>query len=218
MAMSQSHTTRARREQGFSLLETVIALFVLAVGLTALAALMSRMHVGSTSARYMSMAAFLASEKLEDLSRYQTCDPNIVVPTSAGTTAGSLTADITAVNVTTPCTSAISLVVSYSDQVWLSAGNGNISETTSSLDGSGHLQYTTYQQTPQGVPNSSTSTTAPTPSSDTLVFSRRWMIEKDTPVVGVNRITVLVTLVDPAPIQNVSFQMSMVRQYQSTLQ
>jgi len=45
-----------------------------------------------------------------------------------------------------------------------------------------------------------------------MTFHRRWIIEADTPVTGVRRVTVLVTI-NSANIQpsNASFQMSMVR-------
>jgi hypothetical protein len=55
-----------------------------------------------------------------------------------------------------------------------------------------------------------TSTTQPDPAPDTLQFRRRWVIEKDSPVTGVRRVTVAVLLTSPA-VGNVNFQMSMVR-------
>jgi hypothetical protein len=55
----------------------------------------------------------------------------------------------------------------------------------------GTTQYiTTYHSADGRIPPPVTSTTAPT----NMTFHRRWIIEADTPVTGVRRVTVLVTL------------------------
>src|SRR5579863_5722593 len=82
---------------GFSLLETMVAVLVLAIGLLAVAALTAKMVGGTSQSHYMSLAADLASEKLEDLNRWPSFDPNVYV--ASGSTAGSLTSD-TSANVT----------------------------------------------------------------------------------------------------------------------
>jgi len=68
--MDKSLSPRKPRQQaGFTLVETMVAILVLTIGLFSVAALMSSSLNMSAHARYMSTAAMLASEKLEDLSR-----------------------------------------------------------------------------------------------------------------------------------------------------
>jgi hypothetical protein len=44
-----------------------------------------------------------------------------------------------------------------------------------------------------------------------MTFHRRWLIEGDTPVTGVRRVTVIVTLANKTVTPTVNFQMSAVR-------
>ena len=74
------------RRAGFSLVEVLIAMTILAVGLTAMAALVTQTLSGTDRARYLSVATTLVSEKLEDLNRWPNVDPHV----AAG---GGLTAD-----------------------------------------------------------------------------------------------------------------------------
>ena len=53
-------------------METMIAIVILSVADVVVAALMSKMTGSTEQSRYMSMAALLASEKLEDLNRLPT--------------------------------------------------------------------------------------------------------------------------------------------------
>src|SRR5579871_3500515 len=110
MALSQSIRNRSG-SSGFTVLEVLVAVVVLAIGILGAAALMSQMNVDTTASRYMSTEALLASEKLEDLNRY---------PASSSSVApgGSLTAD----------------VATYSDQVEMSSGVGNPGSGTNSND------------------------------------------------------------------------------------
>jgi prepilin-type N-terminal cleavage/methylation domain-containing protein len=206
MDMSRlAHKTAHAR--GFTLLEVLISLVILTVGVVALAGVLGKLGVNTDQTRYISTAALLASNKLEDFNRYASGDAAITV--SSGTTAGSLTAD----------------TAGYFDEVLLSSGAGSssagsgsmftsagyVSEVISSVSG-GTTIYTTISQTPTGVPPPyplPTSTTLPTLNSDTLQFKRRWLIEANTPITGVNRFTVLVTLMNSN--SAVSFQASMVR-------
>jgi prepilin-type N-terminal cleavage/methylation domain-containing protein len=200
--MSRHNKKRAR---GFTLIETLAAILVLTVGLVGLAALMANMMTGGANSRYMSEAAMLASEKLEDLQRYRAVDTEVAV--TGGATAGSLTSDTTA----TVTSGGSTDNVDYFDSIQLSTAGGTISETSSGKDSSGNTNYTTVNHSPNGEVTSSTTSTPPAPSADTLVFKRRWMIEKDAPVTGVRRITVLVTLTNPVVVKSVTFQMSTVR-------
>ncbi|HVO58804.1 MAG TPA: prepilin-type N-terminal cleavage/methylation domain-containing protein [Dongiaceae bacterium] len=194
-----------KNQRGFTIIETMAAIIVLTIGLVGLAVLMSNMMTGGARSRYMSNAAMLASEELESLQRYSATAPEVAV--TSGTTAGSLTSDVTA-SVTSGGSTA---TVDYFDTVQLSSIGGSISETYSGKDSSGNTNYTTQTHSPNGQMSASTSSTAPTPTADTLIFKRRWIIEKDAPVVGVRRITVLVTLTNPAVTKAVNFQMSTVR-------
>lgn len=185
-----SHHNR-RRASGFTLIETLIAVTILTAGLLALGGLVARTASTADSSRYMSTQSLLVSEKLDDLNRLPATDSEIAVP--VGTTAGSLGADVDG----------------YFDTVELSSGNGSMVETWTSLDGAGNTVYTTTTHNPDGVVLEVASNAPPATNPSTLTFKRRWVIEKDTPIVGVRRITVAVTLnVNPpaAP-----FQMSMVR-------
>jgi prepilin-type N-terminal cleavage/methylation domain-containing protein len=192
-------------ERGFTLVESLAAILVLSIGMVGMAALMSKMMAGGARSRYMSQAAMLASEKLEDLERYPAADPDVAV--TSGGTAGSLTDDVTASVTSNGSTDS----VDYFDTIQLSSFGGNISETSSGKDVSGNSNYTTISHSPNGAVTSLTSTTAPAPTADTLTFKRRWTIERDAPVGGVRRVTVLVILTNPVLVKSVTFQMSMVR-------
>src|ERR1700723_1661382 len=106
METSQS-LRKPRAQRGFTLIETMVAILVLTIGLVGTAALMSQSVNMGAHARFVSTAALLASEKMEDLDRYPDNDPNL----AAG---GSLAADITA----------------SSDSGRISTANGNLSEGT----------------------------------------------------------------------------------------
>ncbi|HEX9256395.1 MAG TPA: prepilin-type N-terminal cleavage/methylation domain-containing protein [Candidatus Angelobacter sp.] len=202
--MSKSHR-KARRQGGFALIETLIAITILAVGLLGIAALLAQLAGNSTQSRYMSTEALLASEKLDDLNRYPINDPAIAV--TNGNTAGSLTADTTA-NVTV---GVVTETVDYYDQVRISAGNGNMVETVSGKDVNGNTVYTTTTHAPDGSITVVTGANPPAGTSDMITFSRRWVIELNPPnqPAGVRRFTVLVSLNTlTAP---VNFQATMMR-------
>jgi len=204
MAMSKS-LRKARREGGFALVETLVAITILAVGLLGIAALLAQLAGNSTQSRYMSTEALLASEKLDDLNRYPINDPAIAV--TNGNSAGSLTADIT----DTVTVGVVTETVDYFDQVRISAGNGNMVETVSGKDVNGNAVYTTTTHAPDGSITVVTAANAPAATSDMLTFSRRWVIELNPPnqPAGVRRFTVLVSL--NTPTKPVNFQATMMR-------
>ncbi len=76
-----------RSTSGFTIIEVLVACFVLIVGLAGRRR-SHRQHAGQhhTRSEYMTQAATLATEKLEDLNRYPSTDPNVAV--TSGTSAG----------------------------------------------------------------------------------------------------------------------------------
>jgi len=208
------HKNWSRLDAGFSLLEVTFAIIILTIALLSLALLTTRMMGGGQQSRYMSLAATLASEKLEDLNRWDADDPSICVPTGS-TTVGSLTADVLQ---TTTCSGGASQSVNYYDDVNISltgSGTGSncpgstsgcLAETVSSVSG-GNTVFTTTYHTPDGQININTSSTAPTSTT----FHRRCIIEANQPVTGTRRVTVLTTLQDLSVQPPVTFQMSIVR-------
>ena len=217
---------RTASDRGFTLLETLVALIVLVVGVVATATLAAHCMNTNRQSKYMSLAAEMASEKLEDLNRWDSDDPQICVP-AGSSSAGSLTKDVLQTTTCPPplnmCSSTgNSAVVNYYDDICMATVNstdcpnttyGCFSETVSS-PGSGSTVYTTTTHAPDGTITVTNPTTMPTPT-----FHRRWIIEANTPVAGdssiclpgTRRVTVLVTLMDLTVQPPVTFQMSMVR-------
>jgi Tfp pilus assembly protein PilV len=213
-------------------LETLVALIVLAVGVVATASLAARCMNTSRQSKYMSLAAQLASEKLEDLTRWDSDDPNVCVPEGISSV-GSLTSDIVQTTTCPPplssCTSSggstdlvnyyddvsINTVVTGSNSPCPSTTYGCFSETVSTYV-NGSIVYATTVHAPSGQ----IQTLPPSSTPPMLVtFHRRWIIEGNTPVTGVSaiclpgtrRVTVLVTLSDLSVQPLVTFQMSTVR-------
>jgi hypothetical protein len=173
-------------------MEVLIAMFILTVGLLAMASLMAQSLSGTDNARYLGLATTLVSEKLEDLNRWPPADPHVV----AG---GGLTSDASAGS------------LNYYDDVDLSNTNGYVSETISNTSGT----YSNVIHNATGYVNTA-ATTAPPAGSGILTFHRRWLIEANPTVnsitlTGIRRVTVLVTLTNVAVKTPVSFQMSLVR-------
>jgi Tfp pilus assembly protein PilV len=180
---------------GFSILELLIAISVLVIGLSGMAALLAQTLGGTEKARYMALATTLASEKLEDLSRYPATSPAVNQLLSGG----SLTSDTTNTG-------------GYNcfDDVDLSNMNGQVGQSYQTSTG-----YSTIVHQATGeVDVNPTATSALSGSSGTMVFHRRWLIEQDPAVSGVTltssrRITVLVSM--PGQNPPITFQMSLVR-------
>jgi prepilin-type N-terminal cleavage/methylation domain-containing protein len=180
--MSLRKSRRNTNERGFTLIETMVAIVILTIGLVSTAALMSTSVSTTAKSHYMSTAAMLATEKLEDLDRFNKAEAPVK------TAGGSLAAD-------TP---------GFFDTVQISSDNGGISETTSSGGAS-----TSYTQTPAAGIVVTPGAGLPAPTPDTLIFDRRWTVTPDVPVLGVRTVTVLVTL--QSGVTPVTFQMSVVR-------
>lgn len=213
--MLRRQARRPGREQGFTLIESVFAIVILTVGVLAMAALGTKMMQTGQQSKYMSVAAQLATEKLEDLSHWSEDDPHICVPVGLGT-AGSLGGDILQQTTCPPDISGASNSdsISYYDDVNLAVNTGTVdcpnstvgcvSETVSGQV-AGVTTYTTTYHSPDGVINFNN-----TPPG-AATYHRRWVVEADQPVAGVRRVTVLVTLANAAQKPGVTFQMSMVR-------
>jgi prepilin-type N-terminal cleavage/methylation domain-containing protein len=202
--------TSKNRVRGFTLTEVAVALFVLAVGLSSVAALLASTVKSTSATEYMTQAATLASEKLEDLNRFPSGDPNVAV--TSGSTAGSITTD-TSANVTS---NSVTQLVDYYDEIFFSPTAGSVSETVSGLDAGGNVQYTTTAQQPNGIIAVSQSSSRAALISGAIYFKRRWVIELNPTVNGVQvnglrRITVYVFLENASVAPNISFQMSLVR-------
>lgn len=134
MEISKSHR-RTHNEDGFALIEVMIAIVILAVGLLGLAALMAQLTGTTGNSRYMGTQVMLASEKLEDLNRLQ--------PGSAALAPGG---------------SLANNVANYSDQVQVSSENGGTATVAagSAAASSDMLLFQrrwVIEQNPAGLPN-----------------------------------------------------------------
>jgi len=189
--MEMSLYSKRTRSAGFSLLETLLALTILAIGLSAMASLVGQTLQGTENARYMALATTLASEKLEDLNRWTAVDPHVA-------TGGSLTTDTTV------------STINYYDDIDLSNTTGQVSETVALSSG-----YSSVIHKSTGEVIASSNTAAPS-GTGMVAFHRRWLIEAS-PVVngitltGIRRVTVFVSLNNTAIRPIISYQMSTVR-------
>jgi prepilin-type N-terminal cleavage/methylation domain-containing protein len=180
---------KQNRQAGFSILELLIAITVLAVGLSAMAALVASSLAGTEKARFMALSTTLASEKLEDLNRWPSIDSHVA-------TGGSLSTDTTVGS------------IRYYDDIDLSNTTGQVSETVATSSG---YSSVIHKSTGEVIPSSNSA--APS-GSGTIGFHRRWLVEAN-PVVnsitltGSRRVTVVVSSQNINP--PVSFQLSLVR-------
>ncbi len=201
-----SSNNATNRFSGFTLIEVMVSIAILAVGLLGVAALISSTMSSGTSARFVNMANVLASEKLDGLNKWPASDPNVACAT---TTCGSLTGTAT-------CASGDA----YCDEVTMTESAGADYETqTQIVDGT--AQTTTIVHTNTGCVDTPTNCGVPDPTGGGSTFTRRWLITMSptistaggatATVTGSRRITVIVNLNDLSVQPPVSFQMSMVR-------
>lgn len=202
----QSINEETNEVNGFSLIEVMVSIAILAVGLLGVAALISGTMSSGTSARYVNMANVLASEKLDGLNKWPASDGNVACATA---TCGSLTG---------PATCAAG--DAYCDQVTMTESGGADYETQTQIV-SGTAQTTTIVHTNTGCVDTPANCGVSNAAGGGSTFTRRWLITMSptistsggttATVTGARRITVLVSLNDQSVQPPVSFQMSMVR-------
>jgi prepilin-type N-terminal cleavage/methylation domain-containing protein len=191
----QQAARKSGRKNGFSLLEVLVAVTILAVGLSAMALLVAQTLGGTERSRYMSLASTLTSEKLEDLNRWPSTDPHVA-------SGGSLTAD------------GSSGSINYYDDIDLSNTTGQVSETIASTSGT-TTTYSSVIHNATGYVQSGANSSAPT-GSGMVAFHRRWLVESNPVVNGITltgsrRVTVSVSLSNQSVRPPVTFQLSLVR-------
>jgi type IV pilus modification protein PilV len=223
--MSQRRTTNKRSgARGFTLIEVLVSISILAIGLLGVAALLSSILLTGSQSRYMNIANVLASEKLDTLNKYPSSDPNVCDSTSCASAANSgycAASSCGTINGAAVC----AVGDPYCDQVVVSETTGADYETQTQVvydpvTGTTSNQTTTIVQTSFGCVGTPASCGVANPPSGGATFTRRWLITENptitstggTPatVTGGRRITVLVTL-NTQSRSPVSFQMSMVR-------
>jgi prepilin-type N-terminal cleavage/methylation domain-containing protein len=210
---------------GFTLVEVVVSMAVLTIGLVGVAAFVSGMLANGTQARYMNMANMLASEKLDNLNKWPSSDPNVCDSTACADTTNSTYCNGTSCGTITGAATCAS-GDPYCDQVVVSEAGGADYETQTQViqdpvSGTTKNQTTTIVHTSAGCVDTPTNCGVSSPGGGGTTFTRRWLITSNptitstsgttATVTGARRITVLVTLNGQATRSPVTFQMSMVR-------
>ena len=200
--MLRRQSTKAKaRSKGFSLVEVLVSMAIMTVGLLGVAALIGSTLAAGTQARYMNIANVLASEKLDNLNKWPSNDPNVAPGGSLAGPANCAAGD------------------DYCDQVTVSELSGANYETQTQIV-NGVSVTTTIVHTNNGCVDTPANCGVPNPSGDGNTFTRRWLITASpvitdtggnpSTVTGARRITVLVSLTQAGKFP-VNFQMSMVR-------
>ncbi|MBZ5535281.1 MAG: hypothetical protein LAO31_04935 [Acidobacteriia bacterium] len=190
---------RIRMERGFSILELMIALFVLLFGFITMANLIATSVVVNRSSNHLTSIAQLASEKLEEIRALDATDPRVYPAILSGSpgapvTGGSLTGDVTTpVNV-----GGVNYTISYFDVVYVNQRDGSITRTAGPDDTGNFSSETT------SLDGATTPPAASGNEPTQLSYRRRWTIESNTPINGATQITVEVAvktnkLSDPDP-------------------
>lgn len=187
---------KGARDKGFSVVRVLFKVTIVAVSMVSTAALLARISPDSGRSRYWSIAGKLAAEKLEELKQYTAIDPRLAVPD--GKMAGSLTSDISQ----DVAAGTGSVVVQYYDEVVVGKG-GAYSETVKRTPASSRTERQKSHRT--------LIATATSNSPTSMTFKRRWLIQKDIPMRGMNRVTVLVSLEGAGSQLPVTYQLSAAR-------
>ena len=189
------------RSRGFTLLEVLVSMAIMTVGLLGVAALIGSTLATGTQARYMNIANVLASEKLDNLNKWPSNDPNVAPGGALAGPANCVAGD------------------AYCDQVVVSELSGANYETQTQVVNN-VATTTTIVHTNSGCVDTPANCGVPAPNGNGNTFTRRWLITQDpvitstggnpSTVTGARRITVLVSLAQAGKLP-VSIQMSMVR-------
>jgi Tfp pilus assembly protein PilV len=188
------------------MVEVIVSMAIMTIGLLGVAALIGTTLTSGTQARYMNIANVLASEKLDNLNKWPSNDPNVA---PGGTLAG-------------PANCAAG--DAYCDQVTVSELSGANYETQTQIvvdaKGNANAVTTTIVHTNTGCVDTPANCGVPNPNGNGNTFTRRWLVTASpvitdtggfaSTVTGARRITVLVSLPQAGRIP-VTFQMSMVR-------
>jgi prepilin-type N-terminal cleavage/methylation domain-containing protein len=224
--MLRQRTTNKRSDgRGFTLIEVLVSISILAIGLLGVAALLSSMLLEGSQSRYMNIANVLASEKLDTLNKWPSTDPNVCDASSCASAVNSAycaASSCGTINGPAVCVTGDP----YCDQVVVSETSGLDYETQTQVvldpvSGTVSNQTTTIVQTSSGCVGTPANCGVAQPPAGGATFTRRWLITENptitstagapATVTGGRRITVLVTLQTLATRFPVSFQMSMVR-------
>ncbi|PYQ45613.1 MAG: hypothetical protein DMG99_01280 [Acidobacteria bacterium] len=189
------------RSRGFTLLEVLVSMAIMTVGLLGVAALIGSTLATGTQARYMNIANVLASEKLDNLNKWPSNDPNVAAGGALAGPANCVAGD------------------AYCDQVVVSELSGANYETQTQVVNN-VATTTTIVHTNSGCVDTPVNCGVPAPNGNGNTFTRRWLITQDpvitstggnpSTVTGARRITVIVSLAQAGKLP-VSIQMSMVR-------
>lgn len=210
MSQPRQFTKRVKSSEGFTLIEVMVSILILAIGLLSVAAFVTGTVAMGTRARYMNQANVLASEKLDDLNKLPSTDPTLSCAgaPAGGTVCGSLAGGASCGN------------SYFCDQVTANEANGADYETQTE-DVNGVATVSTIVHTSTGCIDTPGNCGVPAPPGGGSTFTRRWQITYDptinavgggpTTATGTMRVTVLVTLNGGVNGKPVTFQMSMVR-------
>jgi prepilin-type N-terminal cleavage/methylation domain-containing protein len=77
MSQARQFINGKRGAKGFTLVEVLVSMAIMTVGLLGVAALIGSTLASGTQARYMNIANILASEKLDNLNKWPSNDPNV---------------------------------------------------------------------------------------------------------------------------------------------
>lgn len=210
MSQLQRSSKSGSQHQGFTLIEVMVSLAILAVGLVAVAGLIAGMVKLGARARYENIANVLASEKLDSLNQWPSTELNGAVVADQNITPGG------ALGGPAVCAAGDQ----WCDMVTVNEASGADYETQTVVENGVPTQITMVH-TNGGCVGTPAACGVANPPGGGSTFTRRWLITWDPTITsvgggntvanGVRRVTVVVTLNDASFKPPISFQMSMVR-------